>query len=365
MNESLLFYYLSAKIKYFTFAVIISTACLCNAGQRLTQEENKLLRELTSNLNRSKDLNESAEIVEKIIDIGPLAAKNVKSRVSSILKKYHKSYLSSYKKAAKKLSPRLKTKEKKEIKNCREVLEELRKKGKSLTKDMIVKDGDPNLKRLKELMTVSHSEIIQSDESLKELRKHLEKFSDLENRCITASGNDTSSKMKASKAPQAEPHSFIEKLTRDEMLTCSKETFVEGRDFSILKKNEKISDSISPKEAMGILDLNLMRILLGISPMKIDIKLCEAARDHSKDMATVGFFAHESPVKGKKTPWDRAKRFHTSANGENIANGNDSPEQTNIQWFHSPGHHINMLNPEFEVVGLGQYQKYWTQMFRR
>ena len=41
---------------------------------------------------------------------------------------------------------------------------------------------------------------------------------------------------------------------------------------------------------------------------------------------------------GKKTPWDRAARFGTSASGENIFMGSPDGKVANHAWFHSPGH---------------------------
>ena len=49
-----------------------------------------------------------------------------------------------------------------------------------------------------------------------------------------------------------------------------------------LEGNFAISDKLEPEEAAGILDLNRIRLLLGMNALAIDLKLCEAARGHSK-----------------------------------------------------------------------------------
>lgn len=115
-------------------------------------------------------------------------------------------------------------------------------------------------------------------------------------------------------------------------------------------------------EAEGVRDLNEMRMLLGLPPCLMDPKLCNAARDHSKEMAAKNFFAHESPVPGKKTPWDRAKLAGTTASAENIAMGMKTPAAANHGWFLSPGHHVNMLGNHVRV-GIGRHNVHWTQMF--
>jgi uncharacterized protein YkwD len=104
-------------------------------------------------------------------------------------------------------------------------------------------------------------------------------------------------------------------------------------------------------------------MLVGVRALVLDPKLCEAARDHSEDMQVNRFFAHESPLPGKKTPWDRAKNFGTSASGENIYMGSSDPHGANMGWFYSPGHHKNMFNAGQVRIGLGCTGSHWTQMF--
>lgn len=135
----------------------------------------------------------------------------------------------------------------------------------------------------------------------------------------------------------------------------------------IMADNAKIAAKaeIPENERIGIEDLNLMRLLVGQNALRIDPKLCEAARGHSEDMKTLGFFAHESPVPGKKSPSDRAAKAGTSGGGENIYVGSTSPLAANQGWFYSPGHHKNMFSPGYGRVGLGNHGTHWTQMFGR
>ena len=131
----------------------------------------------------------------------------------------------------------------------------------------------------------------------------------------------------------------------------------------ILGENEKVLRKLPKPEAEGIRQVNHWRIYAGLQPLMVDAKLCDAARDHCKDMARVGFFAHESPVEGKRTPGDRAKRFGTRASGENIAI-NRSVAAANRSWFLSPGHHRNMFRASYTTIGVGQHGRHFTQMFR-
>ena len=53
--------------------------------------------------------------------------------------------------------------------------------------------------------------------------------------------------------------------------------------------------------------------------------------------------------------------------GENIAYGQNSPEDVMNRWMNSSGHRANILNAEFEEIGVGCYvkgsRKYWVQLF--
>jgi len=133
-------------------------------------------------------------------------------------------------------------------------------------------------------------------------------------------------------------------------------------DRRALETNDTLRIGMDAAEFAGTLELNRIRIALGLNAVRIDEKLGNAARDHSKDMATLGFFAHESPVEGKRTFSDRASRAGTSASAENIAAGQSRGEGAIEAWWYSPGHHKNMLGGHART-GLGRYGQTWTQLF--
>lgn len=149
----------------------------------------------------------------------------------------------------------------------------------------------------------------------------------------------------------------------DVEISVSNSRKMDHENQSVLSKNEQMKDEVPRAEFDGILEVNHWRIAAGLNALLIDPKLCEAARSHSKDMADLGFFAHDSPVEGKKTPWERAQKFGTSAHAENIAI-NNSPEGANQAWFHSPGHHKNMFSDNHTHIGLGIQGRHYTQLFR-
>ncbi len=139
-------------------------------------------------------------------------------------------------------------------------------------------------------------------------------------------------------------------------------TALSSRDRKTLDANESRRAGSDPQEFAGTTALNRRRFLLGLPLLRLDPKLANAARDHSADMDTLGFFDHTSPVEGKRTPGERAARFGTSAGAENIANGHDTGAAAIEGWWYSPGHHRNMLGGHART-GLGRSAQLWTQLF--
>lgn len=110
--------------------------------------------------------------------------------------------------------------------------------------------------------------------------------------------------------------------------------------------------------------LNEARSLFGLRPLRLDEQLSLAATDHSKDMASLGFFAHQSPVPGKKSSADRARRagFKHRCSGENIFVGSSSPAAAYQAWFASDGHRFIMFAQNPNLIGVGPHGKHWTMM---
>lgn len=113
----------------------------------------------------------------------------------------------------------------------------------------------------------------------------------------------------------------------------------------------------------GTKAVDSVRMLCGLAPLVIDRKLCVAATGHSADMEAHNFFAHESPLPGKKEPWDRARLAGTTAAAENISMGSPSGTDAVKAWFLSPGHHKNLLADGHVRQGLGRSGDHWTQLF--
>ena len=101
--------------------------------------------------------------------------------------------------------------------------------------------------------------------------------------------------------------------------------------------------------------VNQARAQVGLSPLRSDTLLQQAARAHSADMYQRRYFSHKTP--DGKTPYDRLHdlRFHYVTAGENIAFAPDV-DQAWDSLMKSPDHRANILNPDFRCVGIGAYK---------
>lgn len=90
-----------------------------------------------------------------------------------------------------------------------------------------------------------------------------------------------------------------------------------------------------------------------------------SAHAKSADMAKNNYFSHTSPTYG--SPFDQMKAAGISyrSAGENIAQGQQTPEQVVQAWMNSEGHRANILNSSFTHIGVGYVAdgNYWTQQF--
>ncbi|HEV2122917.1 MAG TPA: CAP domain-containing protein [Chloroflexota bacterium] len=126
----------------------------------------------------------------------------------------------------------------------------------------------------------------------------------------------------------------------------------------------------STDEISRVVELtNLERIKAGLQPLVANTSLAGASQKYSGVLATDQCWAHTcgpEPEFAKRaassgyTGWTRL--------GENIAAGQRTPEEVVASWMNSPGHRANILNPDFNEIGVGLVRAgkmgaYWTQMF--
>ncbi len=131
-----------------------------------------------------------------------------------------------------------------------------------------------------------------------------------------------------------------------------------------LAYNERVPASVTPEERDCVLAVNEYRRMMGRPAVKVDERLVRAARGHSIHMRRNGYFAHDNATPGLETPGKRAARQgYGGGVGENIAVGPSTGRQAFDGWFHSSGHHRNMLGARWTDIGCGRSGTLWTQLF--
>ena len=106
--------------------------------------------------------------------------------------------------------------------------------------------------------------------------------------------------------------------------------------------------------------LNQERTSRGLSRLRLNEKLSNAADRHSRDMVQRNFFSHDSLSGASFLDRIRRSGYFRSARswsaGENLAWGSGirgTPEQIMRAWMNSPGHKANILTGRFREVGIG------------
>lgn len=98
--------------------------------------------------------------------------------------------------------------------------------------------------------------------------------------------------------------------------------------------------------------VNDQRIANKLTPLKIDSDLDRAATLKSKDMINRNYFDHYA---FGLTPWVfiRNAGYDYTEAGENLAMDFVTAEGMTTAWMNSPKHRDNILNPNYEDIGIG------------
>ncbi len=144
------------------------------------------------------------------------------------------------------------------------------------------------------------------------------------------------------------------------------------KNLALIYPGQKIAipniDSVKQMEAEVIRLVNIERSKKGLQLLKQNWELSRVARYKSQDMINKKYFAHESPTYGSPFKMMESFGIKFSAAAENIAYGQQTPQEVMNAWMNSAGHKSNILGPSFLEIGVGaakdsQGRVYWTQMF--
>ena len=134
--------------------------------------------------------------------------------------------------------------------------------------------------------------------------------------------------------------------------------------FSVRWENAGIgmetNEYTAQRDAERILALvNEARASVGVAPLVMTETLCERAFVR----------AYEQPQQRGHTRPNGSSCFSVldglefKRAGENVAGGQETPEEVMQDWMSSEGHRKNILDPKFTEIGVGLYQDSWSQLF--
>ena len=116
--------------------------------------------------------------------------------------------------------------------------------------------------------------------------------------------------------------------------------------------------SLSPLESSVLADINAFRTQHELPALRLSAPLTLAARAHTEQMASHGYFAHESA--DGSAFWRRVQSFYSSSPwhywsvGENLLWSSPDVDGASALklWLASPEHRQNLMNPAWRQIGV-------------
>lgn len=143
-----------------------------------------------------------------------------------------------------------------------------------------------------------------------------------------------------------------------------------SRDWNdVISSFKQVGEIASPAPSEGGIDqrilylTNVERSRVGSSALSLNSRLMAAAKTHTDLMIKANQLSHQLP--GEPSLGGRILQtgYQGSAIAENIAQGQQTPEQAMSSWMNSPGHRANLLEPKYQHLGVGYGNNFWTQVF--
>lgn len=134
---------------------------------------------------------------------------------------------------------------------------------------------------------------------------------------------------------------------------------------SIQEYNDtRVVHSLDPTELEFVEILNRYRRVLGLRPFELEERLDVCSRKHSQEMVDLGYFGHISPIARNRGPSDRARlEGFAGGVGENCLAGGVDGRGAFEGWYHSPGHHRNLVSAGPQLgVGAVAGHSMWTMV---
>lgn len=133
-------------------------------------------------------------------------------------------------------------------------------------------------------------------------------------------------------------------------------------EYELLTEKERMK--VESGNEMQIFDItNIIRARYHLPKLIWDHTAADVAYLHSRDMSDRDYFSHVSETEGDLANRLQEGGVEYSSAGENIAYNYIDAIAVTEGWLNSKGHRDVLLNEEFTHLGVGVYEKYYTQNF--
>ena len=95
-------------------------------------------------------------------------------------------------------------------------------------------------------------------------------------------------------------------------------------------------------------------------PVVYHPKLNQSATAYAQKMSSQGFFSHTDEHGQNVVDRVEATGYSWKVVGENLGTGQNDVKEALKDWIESESHCKMMMDPKFEEIGLGRYQKIWV-----
>jgi uncharacterized protein YkwD len=115
--------------------------------------------------------------------------------------------------------------------------------------------------------------------------------------------------------------------------------------------------------------VNAYRAQKGLKPLKLNVKLSEAARRHSEDLAKSDRISHYGS--DGSDAWERVRKvgYGAKMTAENVGTGQQSVDEVFRGWQKSRDHNANLLLKDADEMGVAmvynpksQFKTFWTMV---
>lgn len=120
---------------------------------------------------------------------------------------------------------------------------------------------------------------------------------------------------------------------------------------------------------IAVAELNVYRAQHGLGPVRLNQQLNSASEVHAADLAQAGIASHTGTDGSSHSERVQRAGYQFSLAAENVATGQKSWDAVFQAWKDSPGHNVNLLQPDVTDFGVAlvyepttTYSTYWTML---